>query len=149
MRAAARPTHNQPGLHALLALNNGLAAWYNSTMLYRGLRKQGVLTHSTGWRRLWTQSIAGNVVMVAFLWWFSRDAQYWIEMRASRAWHMSLLVAGGAACYFGTMRCCWVCGVSHLRVQPVRRPAASVAGSERWNWFGVCITCGLGTAVAC
>ena len=34
--------HDRPGLHALLALNNGIGAWYNSTMLYRGLRRQGV-----------------------------------------------------------------------------------------------------------
>jgi len=98
-------------------------------MLYRGLRKQGVLAHSPGWRRLWMQSIAGNVVMVAFLWWFSRDAQYWIEMRAlARAWHMGLLVAGGAVCYFGTMALLGL-KVRDLRVKAVSLPPAAHASA--------------------
>jgi len=37
---------DRPGLHALLALNNAVGAWYNSVMLYRGLRRQGVLHHA-------------------------------------------------------------------------------------------------------
>ena len=58
----------RPGLHALLALNTGIGAWYNSTMLYRGLRRQGVLQHASGWRRMLWQVAAGNLLMVAFLW---------------------------------------------------------------------------------
>ena len=38
--------HPLPGLHALLALNTGIGAWFNATMLYRGLRKQHVLHHA-------------------------------------------------------------------------------------------------------
>jgi len=132
-------THNQPGLHALLALNNGIGAWYNSTMMYRNLRRQGVLTHVPGWRRLWVQSIAGNVVMVAFLWWFSFDAQYWTEMRAlSRAWHMGLLVAGGAVCYFGTMVLLGL-KVRDLKVQALRLPAqaSAPAGSSDGTGSGL------------
>jgi putative peptidoglycan lipid II flippase len=119
--------HNQPGLHALLALNNGLGAWYNSTMLYRNLRRQGVLSHSPGWKRLWIQSLAGNLAMAAFLWWFAGDASDWLQMRAlERAGRMGLLVAGGAAVYFGTMAALGL-RVPDLKVQPVRAPAGADA----------------------
>jgi putative peptidoglycan lipid II flippase len=114
-----------PGLHALLALNNGVGAWYNSTMLYRGLRRQGVLHHAAGWRRMLWQVLAANVVMVAFLWWVAADTGRWIEMGAwRRVQWMTLLVVGGAGLYFGTL---YVLGlrVSELRVRPVGMPQAA------------------------
>jgi putative peptidoglycan lipid II flippase len=113
----------RPGLHVLLALNTGLGAWYNSTMLYRGLRQQGVLHHAAGWRRMLLQVAAGNLLMVAFLWWVAGDTQRWIEMGAwARAQWMTLLVVGGGAIYFGTLL------LLGLRVQDLRvRPA----GPER------------------
>jgi putative peptidoglycan lipid II flippase len=121
-------THNQPGLHALLALNNGLGAWYNSTMLYRGLRRQGVLTHGPGWKRLWFQVVAGNVAMAAFLWWFAGNAHEWLGMRAlERAGRMGLLVVGGATIYFGTMVALGL-RVPDLKVRP---PGAPVDGGSK------------------
>jgi len=113
--------HDRPGLHALLALNNGIGAWYNSIMLYRGLRKQGVLHHARGWRTVLLQVAAGNALMVAFLWWVGGDTQRWLEMGAwQRAQWMTLLVAGGAGIYFGTL---YVLGmrVRDLRHQPLKR----------------------------
>ena len=112
----------QPGLHALLALNNGIGAWYNATMLYRSLRKQRVLLHAGGWRKLLVQAAAGNVVMVAFLLLLAGDTARWIGMRAwERVGWMSLLVAGGAALYFGTM---FLLGlrIQDLKVRPVAVP---------------------------
>jgi hypothetical protein len=95
---------DKPGLHALLALNNGIGAWFNATMLYRGLRKQNVLQHSTGWGRTLWQVLAGNVAMGLFLWFVAGDTQRWLDMNA---WHrigwMGVLVAGGAGIYFGTL----------------------------------------------
>jgi len=114
-----------PGLHALLALNNGLGAWFNSTMLYRGLRRQGVLQHAAGWRRMLWQVLAANVVMGAFLWWVAGDTERWIDMNAwRRAQWMALLVVGGAGLYFGTL---YVLGlrVSELRVRPAGTPRAA------------------------
>ena len=110
---------DRPGLHALLALNNAVGAWYNSTMLYRGLRKQGVLHHASGWRRMLVQVAAGTVVMAAFLWFVAGDTQRWLEMGAwSRAQWMTLLVVGGGSLYFGTL---YVLG---MRLHEVRvRPA--------------------------
>jgi len=116
----------RPGLHALLALNNGIGAWYNSTMLYRGLRRQGVLHHASGWRRMLWQVAVGNVVMIAFLWFVAGDTQRWIEMGAwSRAQWMTLLVVVGGGLYFGTL---YVLGMRlhELRVRPAgpQPPAA-------------------------
>jgi len=99
----------RPGLHALLALNNGIGAWYNSTMLYRGLRRQGVLTHAPGWRRLLGQTAAATVLMCAFLVWLAGDTTRWIGMGTwQRVQWMTVLVAGGGAVYFGTL---WLLGL--------------------------------------
>lgn len=111
-----------PGLHALLALNNGIGAWFNATMLYRGLRKQRVIHHSPGWKRTFWQVLAGNVAMGAFLWLVAGDTERWIHMDA---WHrvgwMTILVVGGGGIYFGVL---YVLGmrVQHLRVQRVVVP---------------------------
>ncbi len=95
---------DQPGLHALLALNTGIGAWFNATMLYRGLRQQHVLHHSTGWSRTLLQVLAGNVLMGIFLWVLAGDTQHWLEMNAwLRVGWMAVLVAGGAGIYFGTL----------------------------------------------
>jgi putative peptidoglycan lipid II flippase len=122
---------DRPGLHALLALNTGIGAWYNSVMLYRGLRRQGVLHHAEGWRRMLVQVLAGNVVMVAFLWWVAGDTQRWLDMGAwARTQWMALLVVGGGGLYFGTL---YVLGmrVQHLRVRPAAPPAVHVDGRSR------------------
>jgi putative peptidoglycan lipid II flippase len=95
---------DQPGLHALLALNTGIGAWFNATRLYRGLRKQHVLHHSTGWRLTLLQVLAGNVLMGAFLWFVAGDTQRWLDMNAwQRVGWMGVLVGGGAGIYFGTL----------------------------------------------
>jgi putative peptidoglycan lipid II flippase len=109
---------DRPGLHALLALNTGLGAWYNSSMLYRGLRRQGVLHHAAGWRKMLWRVLAGSVLMAAFLWYVAGDTQRWLDMGAwSRTQWMALLVVGGAGIYFGTL---YVLGmrVHELRVRP-------------------------------
>jgi putative peptidoglycan lipid II flippase len=116
----------RPGLHALLALNTGLGAWFNAAMLYRGLRRQHVLHHSPGWVRTFWQVLAGNVAMGLFLWLVAGDTQRWIEMDAWRrvGW-MAVLVAGGAGIYFGML---YVLGMrlGHLRVQRVTVPPRPV-----------------------
>jgi putative peptidoglycan lipid II flippase len=111
----------RPGLHALLALNNAVGAWFNSTMLYRGLRRQGVLHHASGWRRMLWQVFAGLALMTTFLWLAAGDTGRWLAMGAwLRVQWMTLLVVGGAGIYFGTL---YVLGmrVHELRVRPAGR----------------------------
>jgi putative peptidoglycan lipid II flippase len=120
-------THNQAGLHALLALNNGLGAWYNSTMLYRGLRRQGVLTHGPGWKPLLLRVFAANLAMAAFLWWFAGSTNEWLAMPAlRRVLQMGVLVAGGAIVYFGVLFALGL-RVKDLKVRPVAR--GEIAGA--------------------
>jgi putative peptidoglycan lipid II flippase len=112
---------NRPGLHALLALNIGISAWYNASMLYRGLRSAQVLHHAPGWRRMLGQVLAGNVLMGIFLWVVAGDTERWMAMRTlERMQWTLLLVAGGAAIYFATL---FVLGlrVAQLRVRPPGR----------------------------
>ena len=118
-----------PGLHALLALNTGIGAWFNATMLYRGLRRQNVLHHSAGWRRTVWQVVAGNAAMGLFLWLLAGDTQRWIDMNAwQRVGWMTVLVGGGAGIYFATL---YALGMrpSHLRVQRVAVPAPREGGN--------------------
>jgi putative peptidoglycan lipid II flippase len=106
----------RPGLHALLALNTGLGAWYNSVMLYRGLRRQGVLVHGSGWRRLAVQMLVANALLVGFLWWLGGDTERWLATGTwQRVLWMAGLVGGGAALYFGTLYALGL-RVRHLRV---------------------------------
>jgi len=108
---------NKPGLHALLALNIGISAWYNASMLYRGLRSAQVLQHAPGWRRVLVQVLVANVAMGIFLWIVAGDTGRWMAMRTlERMQWTLLLVAGGAAIYFATL---FVLGmrVVHLRVR--------------------------------
>ncbi len=108
--------HERPGLHALLALNTGLGAWFNSIMLYRGLRRQGVLQHGPGWKKLALQMLVANALLVGFLWWFGGDTERWLATGAwQRVLWMSGLVVGGAALYFGTLAALGL-RVRHLRV---------------------------------
>jgi len=110
---------NRAGLHALLALNVGISAWYNAAMLYRGLRRAHVLHHAPGWRRMLVQVVAGNVLMGVFLWFVAGDTARWMAMGTlERVQWTCMLVAGGAAIYFATL---YLLGmrVGHLRVRSV------------------------------
>jgi putative peptidoglycan lipid II flippase len=110
---------NRPGLHALLALNIGISAWYNAAMLYRGLRRAHVLHHAPGWRRMLVQVFAGNVLMGVFLWLVAGDTARWMTMRTLERMEWTVvLVAGGAAIYFATLYALGM-RVAHLRVRSV------------------------------
>jgi putative peptidoglycan lipid II flippase len=76
-----------------------------------------VLKPAPGWRRLLMQILSATVLMCVFLWWLAGDTARWNEMDAwQRVRWMSLLVAGGAAIYFGTL---WLLGLrpADLRVR--------------------------------
>jgi putative peptidoglycan lipid II flippase len=93
-----------PVPHALLALSTGISAFVNATLLYLGLRRQGVFVPSAQWRRLLPQVLFGCLAMAAFLWWYSGDWSAWNGLRpAEKAWRMGLAVAGGAAVYFAAL----------------------------------------------
>ncbi|MEX1994265.1 MAG: murein biosynthesis integral membrane protein MurJ [Steroidobacteraceae bacterium] len=90
-----------PVPHALLALSTGLSALVNATLLYRGLRRAGVFTPSSVWRRLLPQVLFASIAMAAFLWWVSGDWSAWNGLGATeKSWRLGVAVAGGAGVYF-------------------------------------------------
>jgi len=65
------------GPHVGLALATAASAYMNAFMLYRGLRKQGVYQHLSGWGRLWLQLLLANGLMALFLFYTSPDISHW------------------------------------------------------------------------
>jgi putative peptidoglycan lipid II flippase len=97
-----------PVPHALLALSTGLSAIINATLLYRGLRRDGVYAPSDAWRKLLPRILLASLAMAAFLWWVSGDWSAWGDWSAlRRVLRLGLAVAGGATIYFGTL---WLAG---------------------------------------
>jgi putative peptidoglycan lipid II flippase len=93
-----------PVPHVLLAASTGLSAIVNATLLYRGLRRDGVYQPSRAWRKLLLQIALASLAMAAFLWWISGDWAAWTGWSAvRRAGWLGIAVVGGAAVYFGVL----------------------------------------------
>lgn len=107
-----------PGMHALLALTNGIGALFNAAWLYAGLRKNNVLYADSGNRKMILRILAASGVMALFLWWFGGSVQEWlVASDTQRIIWLSGVTLGGAALYFV---CLWALGArgSHFRLQP-------------------------------
>ncbi len=65
------------GPHVGLALATAASAYMNAFMLYRGLCKQGVYQHLSGWGRLWLQILLANGLMALFLLYTSPAISHW------------------------------------------------------------------------
>lgn len=76
-----------PGAHAGLAAATGLAAIYNATALYRGLRGTGVYVPGDGWRSLAFRVLLANLAMAIALWLAAGPLDAWLEV----AWHARAL----------------------------------------------------------
>jgi putative peptidoglycan lipid II flippase len=80
-----------PGAHAGLAAATGLAAIYNASALYRGLRSIGVYVPGDGWRPLAFRVLPANLAMGLVLWLAAGPLDVWLEL----AWHArSVRLAG-------------------------------------------------------
>jgi len=89
------------GNHAGLALAISIAALLNAYLLYRGLRRDGVVTHSAGWRKLGLQVVAANGVMWVILDQLSRPLGWWIDAGLwDRAGWLTVSIAAAAGIYF-------------------------------------------------
>jgi len=97
-----------PFPHALLAASTGISAIINATLLYRGLRRQGVYAPSMQWRRLLPQVAFASAAMAGFIWWITGDWSAWTGWRwTERALQLALCVGGGAGVYFLAL---WLAG---------------------------------------
>jgi putative peptidoglycan lipid II flippase len=90
-----------PLAHAGLALATTCSSALNAYLLYRGLRKDGVLTHRQGWSTLLVKATIAGAIMGLFLHWVVGDLGYWLEMGFwVRIEYLLFWVACGAAIYF-------------------------------------------------
>jgi putative peptidoglycan lipid II flippase len=98
-----------PGMHALLALSNGVGALFNAALLYVGLVRKGILVRESGAGKMLVRIVLASALMAAFLVWFGGDVQDWLAASASqRVVWMTGIVSGGAAAYFASL---WLMGV--------------------------------------
>jgi putative peptidoglycan lipid II flippase len=120
-----------PGMHALLALTNGMGALLNAAWLYVGLRRSNVLYGDFGTRPMIVRIVCASGVMALFLWMFGGQVDAWIgASESSRAARLAGLVAGGAAVYFGAL---WVFGGrgAHFRLQLPAAPQAATQAATK------------------
>lgn len=97
-----------PLAHAGLALASSLAAWLNAGLLYRGLRRQGVLRHGDGWPRYGAQLGLGLAALAAVLLAAGAPPEAWTASPwQARAATLALWIAAGAGAYFGAL---WLAG---------------------------------------
>ena len=89
------------GAHVGLALATSVAALLNAGLLYRGLRRQGVLVHGPGWTSLLVQIALANISMWAILSFLNKSLSWWFDVgpQTRMAW-LGLSVLAGAAAYF-------------------------------------------------
>ena len=103
--------------HVGLAAATSTAAVLNAAMLYRGLRKTGVIRHSSGWRQLLLRALLSNAAMCAVLFLLYRPMDWWLLAGTLQriAW-IAVTVAAGAGAYFAVL---WALGMrfSHLKLK--------------------------------
>jgi len=84
------------GSHAGLALAISVAALLNALLLYRGLRRDGVMRHSPGWLVLLLRVAVANIVMGVVLLQANRPVSWWVDAALGErvAWLGTLVVIG-------------------------------------------------------
>lgn len=88
------------GNHAGLALAISVAALLNAYLLYRGLRRDGVIRHSEGWAKLLLQTFIATVVMAGVVNWLNRPLAWWIDSGGFvRTGWLAVTIGAGAGIY--------------------------------------------------
>jgi putative peptidoglycan lipid II flippase len=93
-----------PVPHILVATATCIGAAVNTTLLWRGLRSEGVLQPTAGWKALLLRVLAANAVMGALLWWLAGDITRWMQMSfTERLWRGGGGILLGAVVYFAVL----------------------------------------------
>ena len=88
------------GPHVGLAAATSAAAILNAALLYRGLRKDEVIRHSSGWPSLILRIAISNLTMCLVLVWLDRPLAWWLGVDLmDRVYWLTLSVTAGAASY--------------------------------------------------
>jgi putative peptidoglycan lipid II flippase len=92
------------GTHAGLALAISVAAVVNAWLLYRGLKRDGIVAQTRGWLPFLARVVAANLGMALALLQLSRPLDWWLGSSiASRSLWLGLEIAVAAAVYFGVL----------------------------------------------
>ena len=90
--------------HAGLALAISIAALLNGALLYRGLKRDGVIRRYSGWGLLMVRCVLANVCMVAFLYSIARPLTWWLEAAVgARALYLLAYVLGAVLLYAASL----------------------------------------------
>jgi len=101
--------------HAGLALAISVAALLNAWLLYRGLRRDGIVWHAPGWSLLLIRFLIANLLMAGCLIWLIRPLDWWLASSVmQRSLWLGIAVIAAALVYFAAL---FVSGtrLSHFR----------------------------------
>jgi len=119
----ARSGHMAP--HAGLALSTSLASFINAWLLYRELRKAGVYSPTSGWKKLMLRVLMANLVMGAMLFFLSGDLHQWFARTAlHRGLWLAFWLLAAMVVYFTTL---FLAGfrINDLRVKGTQLPSGA------------------------
>jgi len=92
------------GPHSGLALATACSAFINAGLLFRVLRREGVLTLLPGWGWMLGRVALAGAAMAALLVWGAGDLSRWLPWGLwTRITELGLWVVAGAVCYFGVL----------------------------------------------
>ena len=92
------------GTHAGLALAISVAALLNAFLLYRGLRREGVVRHGRGWAALLFRTAVANIFMTAALVALQRPLSWWLESGIfDRVTWLAMAIVVAVAAYFAAL----------------------------------------------
>jgi len=93
-----------PGPHAGLAVATSISSFLNAGLLYRGLRRDGIMLHGAGWGKFLLRVVVASAVMAMLLNYFVPAQERWFEADFwQTCWWLGLAVAGGGAAYVGAL----------------------------------------------
>jgi putative peptidoglycan lipid II flippase len=109
-----------PYPHILIASATCVSAAVNTTLLWRGLKRQGVFKAREGWSALLTRVLFANAVMAGLLLWLGADLKEWMAQSAwERAGRLALCILAAAAAYFAALL------LTGMRLRHVRNVAGA------------------------
>jgi len=94
--------------HAGLALSIGLAACFNSAILYHFLRKRDIYRPEPGWGKYFARLFIALLALGLALWFGMGSEQHWLTIHGwGRIAHLTWLVLLGVVVYFAML---WLLG---------------------------------------
>lgn len=92
------------GPHSGLALATACSAFINAGLLFRGLRREGVLQLQPGWGLLFVRVLVASAAMAALLVWGAGDLAHWMQWGLwERVGYLLMWVVLGKGVYFGLL----------------------------------------------